>query len=481
MPQTGHPRRALTSALTGALVLGSALIVLSGCALLVAPTKSGWPTPAATAVLAPTPALVGEPAGSPTPVPPTPTAAVEAAPTPTQTSPAPLATATPLPLVMGMVLGDERGVFWIDPVSGELLPLLAEPLSAAWALHDGRLALVRGRQVEVVDLSSGNVALLATDLVADLAEAQVLWGADGQTLLLVGWVEPDPLSDEPRQEVIFQELRPTGALANAVAYDGPPAMLLGYDAPEQRALLWRPSADGRQLDVLALNLTSGQTAAVAHLDALSEMTLGPGGALAALAQGASGYELVVTNLSGGGVQTLPIEPGTYATQLVWSPDGSRLAFLLRRGELYDPEAEAIGLFVYDLAAERASGPLDAALPGATIVAWAPDGQSIIVRYQNGDTPVSMPRSPWTALARGRCPSRAPQPSWAGWRVPTSRPMPRRWMPGAGVLWPPPVMPRPLPRRRPPFWRATRTSRWMNAPLSLPATMPRPDGPSASGA
>jgi hypothetical protein len=296
---------------------------------------------------------------------------------------------TPRPPVNGLVLGDERGVFWIDPVSGEMLPLLAEPLGAAWALRDQHLALVRGRQVEIVDLASGEVAMLATGITAELAEAQVLWGADTQTLLLVGWVEPDPLSDEPRQEVIFQELHPNSpsaaAVVKAVVHDGSPAMLLGYDAPGQRALLWRPSDDGRQLDVLALNLATGQTEAMARLDALSELALGPGGALAALAEGASGYQLVLTGLSDQATHTLPLELGAYATQLAWSPDGAQLAFLLRRGELYDPESEAAGLYVYDLVTDKTSGPLTLPQPHTTIIGWAPDGQGVLVHNQSGDT------------------------------------------------------------------------------------------------
>ena len=84
-------------------------------------------------------------------------------------------------------------------------------------------------------------------------------------------------------------------------------------------------------DLILLDMATGQIEGVATLAAISELSLGPDGALAALAPGDTGYQLLISALTdSSNAVSIPLEAGAYATQLVWSPDGQSIAFVSSR-------------------------------------------------------------------------------------------------------------------------------------------------------
>lgn len=301
--------------------------------------------------------------------------------TPESTRPASQPDPTARPTTTGAIYGDEGGVFWADLNTGDMAPLIAGAAGASWALQGQELAMVHGRFVERVDLDSGQSALFEVP-TEGLMDAQVFWEADGHRLLYVGWVEPDPASDEPELRLVFCELSSEGA-GTPVAYAGMPAMLLGYDAAGERLLLWAP-AEAETLQLLGVDLSTGEAQQLATLEGLGELALGPHGALAWLATAETGYQLLA--VQGDGAPTAHALPeGAYASNLVWSQDGKALAFFLHQGALYDPEATNLGLYTIDLASGEIKGPLGEAAPYARIAAWTPDGQGLILHQRDAET------------------------------------------------------------------------------------------------
>ncbi|MEN6480493.1 MAG: hypothetical protein ABFD20_12780 [Anaerolineales bacterium] len=374
MTTSNHHLRPLLIAIGAALVL----LALSGCwlsnthespAAATLPTKivSAPPDVAATATIA-----LDATASA---LPPTNGTSAE--------EPADQPSASPAP--MGVLYSDENGVFWAHPTSGEVVPLAAGAISSGWALSGARLAIVRGRSVELVDLSTGKVEMLDTGATTDLVDAQVFWGADGEHLLYAGWAEPDPEAEEPVQQLLLCELTPHGALAAPVAYTGPAAMVLGYDGAAHRALLWAPGVDGTGLQVLTVDPATGQPESTVQFAGVGELALGPGGALTWLAEQEGGYQLLTATLATtASPQALTLEAGTFVAQPTWSPDGRFVAYLLRRGALYEPTAESLGLYVLDVATGQASGPLTEALPDTRISGWAVSNDAVVLRNQSSE-------------------------------------------------------------------------------------------------
>lgn len=396
-----HRLRALLAAISAAFVL----LALSGCwlsttrepsAAVTLPTKiastpsglAATPTTTLDAIASALPSAESTPAEEPTKQP------------------------SASPAIMGVLYSDEMGVFWADPTSGEVVPLAASAISSGWALSGTQLATVHGRLVELIDLSTGQVEMLTTGATTDLADAQVFWAADGAHLLYAGWAEPDPEAEEPLQQLLLCELTPRGALAAPVAYTGPAAMLLGYDGAAHRALLWAPGMDGKGLQVLTVDPATGQPESTVLFAGVGELALGPDGALAWLAEQEGQYQLLTATLATtSSPQSLTLSPDTYATQPTWSPDGRFVAYLLRRGALYDPTAESLGLYVLDVTTGQASGPLAEALPDTRISGWAASSDAIVLRNQSGEalyyTTVSLSGEQELLPVKGSA-------TWLGW-------------------------------------------------------------------
>jgi len=285
---------------------------------------------------------------------------------------------------VGIVYSDDSGVFWTDLTSGALQALTLGAPGSSRSLHGSTLVTVRGHYIELVKLDSGAVSLVDTGVTDTLVDAQAFWSADGSQIVYAGWVEPDPEADVATQRLVLCVLTADGSISAPVAYSGPPAMPLGYDDISARLLLWGPDTAIAGLQLLAVDPSTGQHELVATLPGVGELALGPNGSLAWLAQEHDRYQLMTGSLDGAATRALPLESGDFATQLTWSPNGRYVAFLLRKGELYDPEAQTRGLYVLDTASALADGPLAEALPDARIVGWTPDSEQILLRNQSSD-------------------------------------------------------------------------------------------------
>jgi hypothetical protein len=333
--------------------------------VVVTPTEAG-PEPSATAAAAPDePTLTPGPTYTPA-VPPMP---------PTRTEPS--ATQAPtggdaMVYTRGAVVyrGDLVGA---NPVEAAIVPQLD-----TWAFQDGVLAIALGRAIELVDLNAGRTRSLQVRTSSDVEYAEVMWGTQGEALLLVAWLAVAG-EGQGRAVEIHALSAQNGASLGVIRMEVAAGLqVLGYDDAAGRVALVTYDVDGAFDEVRYYNVATG--ALVDSMAAKGERTavLSPDGTRLLSQLYAEGLSyLVVYDLQGAEAPQMLTQRGGFSVSHQWSPDGRYVAYLLCSGaNEADPAAQGRGLWVFDTASAEAQQVIEEPSMGSFLIGWTPAGAEI---------------------------------------------------------------------------------------------------------
>lgn len=364
--------------------------VLSGCNRLLDRLGDALypsPTPAAPAVE--TPAL-------PTPEPQPTTAEVVNAPTYTPaavpTPPVlptrprqPSATPAPGP-AYALVYARNVSLFRGDYVGGAAIEAAIVPQLEAVALRDGVLATTRGRTIDLIDLNAGRLRNLQVDMAADVDYAEVLWGASGAGLLHVAWLA-DTGEGQGRGVELHALSAADGEVLRVLRMEVAGGLrVLRYDDVAQRVTLILHNYDGTFDAVHTYSLADGARPSSLAVQGTGDAVISPDGdRLLAQQRTAGGTRLALYDLASGAALLSWEQPEQHSVGHIWSPDGARIAYLLRSGaDASDPDSQGLGVWVLDTRSGETVKILDESSVAASLLSWSPQGDDILGAHR-GDS------------------------------------------------------------------------------------------------
>lgn len=369
-----RPIRMPRAGLAAALVLSW---LLAGCSALSGRPATGVPAPPAGA--SPTASL---PADA-TALPPSPTLE------PTQIVPTPEGSLdpTPVPAEVSLVSLREERVFVGDGWGGAGRQTLSLGGVASLAVRGSQLAYVANGQILVADLAGGAPRRVSDAPPAFLLGPELVWTADGRSLLTIADREDAAALKTGRSldvgivSVADGTWRPGLALADRAGLT-----ILQADSATSTILLiaWEdvPTFE----EALRYDLSTGQLLATLAVVGQGEIVPSPDGRLAvtSLFDEERGVNVdVLYDLTDEAVpvrQRLSLQPDTHTAGHVWSPDGQRIAYLLRQGRTpAEATGGALGIWVWDTEARKTAQLVEATDPAAGPAAWTPDGRYLFYR------------------------------------------------------------------------------------------------------
>ena len=141
--------------------------------------------------------------------------------------------------------------------------------------------------------------------------------------------------------------------------------------------------------VLRYDLATGQAAGSLPIAGQGEIIASPDGKLALTslyneAKGANEDVLYdLTDAAATVRQRLPLRADTHTAGRLWSPNGDRIAYLLREGRTPGEEqTQGLGLYLWDLKQAKATKIADVTDPAGGPVAWTPDGRYLVFRQSD---------------------------------------------------------------------------------------------------
>jgi len=344
--------------------------LLAGCALRPAEPAS-QPTAGVATYAAPSPTLL-------------PSATLE----PTQVASTPESAApTPVPGAASLVSLRGDGVFVGDGWGAQSRQVLSLGPATSMAVRGERLAYVVDGSILLADLSGAAPRRVGDAPPAFLLGPDLVWTDDGQALLTVADREDASATQTGRSIDVGVVTLSDGTWRPGLALaDRAGATILSADGATGQVLLVPWGAEPSFKEALRYDLSNGQLVASLPIAGEGEIVPSPDGRLAVTtlfdeAQGVNTNLLYDLSEDTSPVrQRLPLNAGTHTVSHVWSPDGRRIAYLLRQGRAPSEAAEqALGIWIWDLENRKTAKVAEASDPSSGPVAWTPDGRYLIYR------------------------------------------------------------------------------------------------------
>ena len=372
--QTVNRKRSVEALLACLIIaLGSGLL---GCQS--APQAPLAATAPATAVATPEPTVTPEPTLPATPLP-APTAA---------TAPAtPAVGPSPAPLAESLVSLREDSVLLGDSWGGNAHEVLSLGPVSSLAFWGTQLAYVANGSLMVANLRGGAPQRVADVPPAFLLGPDLAWTADGRALLTIADRQDAQAAHTGRSIDIGVVPLPGGPWHPGLALaDRAGVTILQADNPTGQVLLVAWEAEPSFHEAQRYDLTSGQLVGTLPIAGEDEILPSPDRrlALTTLFDAAKGVDAsLIYDLSQDSAPVrfrLEHPSQTHAASQAWSPDGKRVAYLLRDGATpLEAGDGARGIWVWDLERQQTTQVAEAADPSAGPVAWTPDGRYLICR------------------------------------------------------------------------------------------------------
>ena len=377
-----------------ALILAIALLAITGCDGVnrltgaLYPSEIGTPavepaTPLAvdTAVAAPTEAVQEVESATPEEQP---TAAVAEV-SPVAVTETPVMPAGP---AQGLVYAQAASLYLGDVLGRDAAEVVVGASLESWAFRNGILATVTGRQIDIIDLPQGAVRSYTLDVPGELMHTRVLWSDSANVLLYAAIVRDDMAANYGRTALLRVVSAGSGVvLGQATVPDVTDVLLLRYDEATGQALIAPAGADPTLPRVQFWDLGAGSK--------VGEMAVASDG-LASVSP--DGRYLLTTALDGdAGVRmcylydlanpeaaprSLALPADSHSASHVWSPDGARVAYLLRDSLLSYEATAGVGVWVLDVATMTASEILPSRSWARSCISWTPDS-ALLVGYHRG--------------------------------------------------------------------------------------------------
>ena len=275
----------------------------------------------------------------------------------------------------------EDAVFAGDGWGGQARQVLALGPVSSMAFQGGRVAYVAGGAILVADLRGGAPQRVADAPPAFLLGPDLVWTADGQALLTVADREDARAKATGRSIDIGVVDLPAGPWHPGLALgDRAGVTILQAPAGATSLLLVAWGPEPVFSEALRYDLATGRLVATVAMAGEEEVVPSPDGqaALTTLSDRAKGVSAsVVYELAGDKAavrQRLEHPKGAHGSGHVWSPDGRRVAYLLR-----EAGGRGLGIWLWDLETNNTVKVAEASDPSAGPVAWTPDGRYLIYR------------------------------------------------------------------------------------------------------
>jgi len=271
-----------------------------------------------------------------------------------------------------------RGNYWGDaPIEVALVPQLE-----AWAFATGKLAIARGKSIELIDLSKGTLQAFNAQVTAPVAYAQVIWGSAGNELLYAATIE-DKTATSFGRSVELHAISPLDGreLGKALVHNVTSIRLLRYDEPSGLAYLLSFGEDRTQSKLEIYNVRQGKRVQRLELKGEEEAVISPDGHYL-LTEGLDPKTqrrlLRLYDISQGGklYRSWSHPPKSHSVAHIWAPDGRYVAYLLQEGLSYD-SSKGLGIWVLEVATMQAHQVLEENAPSSSLVSWTPDSRYII--------------------------------------------------------------------------------------------------------
>jgi len=379
--------------LGGLALLLTLSLLLSGCSTSITPAAS-TPTPAGSREGLPTPLPLATPAastastalsGSASPAAATPeareTTVVPRAPTgapPTEPTPSGGAGWDLIYVQDGTVY---RADYWGN--NGQATGNAG--LASGLALWHQYLAYDQMSALRIADLQRGSAREVPSLSADPTSSLQFLWASDGRALIYALSREDAQAStfgrsvDVGRLDVSSGQIKPL-----LTVQDYPGVALLAFDGPAEEFILVPRGGDPSFGEAWLCDALTGSRKAILQIEGDGTALASPDGRRLLTTSYDSQREasqIRIYEFADGSVSspsTFTYAPNTHGAGYIWSPDGTRVAFLLRDGKSYwDNVTRGLGVWVLDTATLEAHRIADEAELGSGPVGWTPDGEWIV--------------------------------------------------------------------------------------------------------
>lgn len=370
------------------LILGGTML-LAGCDEAASRLRN---------ILYPT-ATLQEMVAVPSAAPDTPTSAppLVPSPLPTETKALPTATARPAPTATPapppeegyhLVFARRESIYRGNYYGGEAVEIASVPKAEAWAFQQGFLALSDGRNVDVMDLGRGRRVTWQVPSEGQVAYTELLWGTQGRGILHLNLVTE---ADGAKRHLELRAFSAQdGAAQGYLRLDGMAEVtLLRYDEATGQVLLIPRESGTSFSQVARYELRTGKLLRSWPIKGEGAVALSPDGRYLAVEQSdAQRVVLALYDLEASEAKPRVWQhpPASHSVDHAWSPDGRRIAFLLRAGRPSQAEAaSSMGVWVLDAASLQAHKILEESSPWAALLGWTPDGLRIAGYHRDDQT------------------------------------------------------------------------------------------------
>ncbi len=360
------------------------LVIALATICLLAACSSPSPTPTPPGSGAPVPTVAApEETALPTPtVAPSPTLEpTEAVPTPEgSTDP------TPVPGQASLVSLREDAVLVGDGWGAQPRKVLSLGPVTSLIVRGSEIAYVANGKILVAGLSGSAPRQVSDAPPAFLLGPDLYWTADGKSLLTIADHEDEDATETGRSLDIGIVSLADGAWRPGLALaDCAGVTILQADSADSTVLLVAWGTMPSFAEAQRYSLTTGELVSTLPIAGQGEIIPSPDGRLAVttLFDEAKGTNVdLLYDLSEDTApvrQRLGLQADTHTASHVWSPDGQRIAYLLREGRTPTEGGGALGIWIWDTENQKTAKVIEATDPASGPVAWTPDSRYLIYR------------------------------------------------------------------------------------------------------
>ena len=270
-----------------------------------------------------------------------------------------------------------------DYVGADAVEAAIAPQLETWGFHNGLVASVQGRAIDLLDLTAGRLYSLQVNTTDTVDNAEILWGVNGTALLHIAW-----LADATAESERSVELRglsvPDGTELGVVRMSDVTGLsVLRYDDALGRVAFIAYDADATFDQVYYYDLASGALVNSFPASGTGSASLSPDGRyLLAQQIDGDGSRLMLYDLNGEAAPLVWDQTLEHSVSHVWSPDSQYVAFLLRTGSVDDASTQSLGVWVLNVTTMQAQQVIEEPSLSASLSGWTPDGE-YIVGYHRG--------------------------------------------------------------------------------------------------